>query len=107
MNGRGTFKWPDKRIYEGEYLEDKKHGYGIFSWPDGRKYKGYWQNGKQHGKGDFYNPALKLWRSGIWSYGKRLCWEDEKDTSIEKQYTNRVTNDNMNTSFTKIEETVA
>ena len=25
--------------YEGQYFEDKKHGYGEFTWPDGRIYK--------------------------------------------------------------------
>lgn len=79
MNGRGIFKWLDKRIYEGEYYNDKKQGYGVFSWPDGRKYKGCWSNGKQHGKGDFFNPIMKNWKSGQWSYGKRLYWDDEKE----------------------------
>ena len=36
MNGKGTHTWPDGRSYDGEYLEDKKHGFGIFIWPDGR-----------------------------------------------------------------------
>jgi len=26
--------------YEGEYCEDRKHGYGIFSWASGNIYKG-------------------------------------------------------------------
>jgi len=28
MHGKGTFKWPDGRVYVGEYFEDKKHGFG-------------------------------------------------------------------------------
>ncbi len=32
MDGRGNFVWPDGRSYEGEYLEDKKHGEGLFIW---------------------------------------------------------------------------
>ena len=47
--------WPDNRIYEGDYADDKKHGYGIFSWGDGRKYMGDWVNGKQHGNGIYIN----------------------------------------------------
>lgn len=42
MSGYGITTWIDGRIYEGEYLEDKKHGFGTFTWPDGRKYKGNW-----------------------------------------------------------------
>ena len=30
----------DGRSYEGEYIDDKKHGYGVFIWGDGRKYDG-------------------------------------------------------------------
>jgi len=32
MDGYGKFYWPDGRIYEGEYLDDKKHGKGVFKW---------------------------------------------------------------------------
>ena len=46
MDGKGVFDWPDGRKYEGDYLEDKKHGLGTFYWPDGRKYTGSWFNGK-------------------------------------------------------------
>lgn len=28
MHGKGVFKWPDGRVYTGQYLNDKKHGYG-------------------------------------------------------------------------------
>lgn len=100
MNGRGTFKWPDKRVYEGEYVNDKKHGKGVFTWPDGRKYKGNWVNGKQHGKGEFYNPELKTWRLGEWGYGKRLYWDDEKEEYIKNKSIN------MNMKDTDYEDVV-
>jgi len=32
MDGYGVFYWPDGRSYEGEYLNDKKHGKGLFKW---------------------------------------------------------------------------
>jgi len=38
--------WADGRKYEGEYVNDKKHGYGIYTYPDGRSYKGQWASGK-------------------------------------------------------------
>lgn len=46
MNGKGIFTWPDGRVFEGNYLNDKKHGPGKFIWPDGRMYEGVWENGK-------------------------------------------------------------
>ncbi len=46
MHGKGIFKWPDGRSYEGEYQNDKKHGRGTFISSNGRKKEGFWQNGK-------------------------------------------------------------
>ena len=46
MHGYGIFNWADGRIYEGQYLEDKKEGEGILTWPDGRRYEGPWKAGK-------------------------------------------------------------
>ena len=74
MNGKGKFEWPDGRIYDGEYKNDKKEGHGDFTWPDGRKYDGNWKNGKQDGEGKFYNPKIKQWKKGIWKEGKRIKW---------------------------------
>ena len=28
MHGKGIFRWVDGRVYDGEYLNDKKHGFG-------------------------------------------------------------------------------
>lgn len=46
MHGRGLYKWPDGRSYDGEYCDDKKHGYGQYTWADGRQYSGTWKEGK-------------------------------------------------------------
>ena len=29
MDGKGIYRWKDGRSYEGEYCNDKKHGYGM------------------------------------------------------------------------------
>ena len=51
MHGKGQFKWPDGRSYDGEYVNEKKQGWGVFTWPDGKIYRGYWLDGLQHGDG--------------------------------------------------------
>ena len=51
MHGRGTYKWPDGRKFEGNYENDRKEGHGVYTWPDGRVYDGQWHAGKQHGEG--------------------------------------------------------
>ena len=42
----GVYFWPDGRIYEGQYSEDKKQGFGVYTWADGRRYEGNWHRGK-------------------------------------------------------------
>lgn len=32
MNGKGVYHWNDGRKYEGEYLNDQKHGHGRYTW---------------------------------------------------------------------------
>jgi len=46
MNGKGLFTWPNGKKYEGEFLNDKRHGFGKFYWPDGRTYEGEFFKGK-------------------------------------------------------------
>lgn len=45
MNGHGILTWKDGRKYEGQFINDKRHGLGIFKWVDGRIYDGSWKNG--------------------------------------------------------------
>lgn len=40
MHGFGIFKWPDGRVYEGEYKDDMKDGIGKMIWPNGNSYNG-------------------------------------------------------------------
>ena len=46
MSGNGILKWPDGKVYEGAFLNDKREGQGKFQWADGRVYEGEWKNGK-------------------------------------------------------------
>jgi hypothetical protein len=52
-------RWPDKRVYEGEYKEGKICGFGVLTWPDGRKYEGEWRNGLQNGKGVYWSSPTE------------------------------------------------
>ncbi len=46
IHGKGTYRWSDGRVYNGQYENDKKHGYGVYIWADGRAYLGNWTDGK-------------------------------------------------------------
>jgi hypothetical protein len=74
MHGKGKLSLPDGRVYDGDYVLDKKEGFGTFTWPDGRKYAGGWKNGKQHGQGVYIQNEVE--KRGEWIEGKRVRWTD-------------------------------
>lgn len=57
-NGRGVLKWPDGRIYTGEFKNGLEDGYGEFIAPNKTLnksdcYHGHWKDGKMHGLGTY------------------------------------------------------
>ena len=46
--------------YEGQYVNDEKHGAGKFTWGkgpwEGHVYIGAWKGGKMEGQGEYYTP---------------------------------------------------
>lgn len=54
-----------------------KQGFGTFQWPDGVKYEGEWLDNQKHGTGTIYLGNKK--RKGEWKNGQRVRWiEDEE-----------------------------
>eukprot|EP00826_Nyctotherus_ovalis_P015577 TRINITY_DN14440_c0_g1_i13.p1 TRINITY_DN14440_c0_g1~~TRINITY_DN14440_c0_g1_i13.p1 ORF type:complete len:198 (-),score=18.32 TRINITY_DN14440_c0_g1_i13:174-767(-) len=51
MKTKHTIKYNDGSLFEGQVLDNKRHGYGKQTWPNGTKYTGYWENDKMSGKG--------------------------------------------------------
>lgn len=54
--GRAHLRWPDGRVYEGEWRDGQPHGEGLARHPDGTRYRGHWQQGKRHGQGELTTP---------------------------------------------------
>ncbi|XP_069377256.1 alsin isoform X5 [Paralichthys olivaceus] len=57
-NGRGVLKWPDGRIYTGEFKNGLEDGFGEFTAPNkalnkNDHYQGHWKDGKMHGLGTY------------------------------------------------------
>ena len=40
--GKGTYKWADGTVYEGDWLDGEKHGKGTFKDANGDVYEGDW-----------------------------------------------------------------
>eukprot|EP01084_Bolivina_argentea_P243093 407590_1 len=46
-------------LYEGEWKDDKPHGYGKEVYANGSVYEGEWKDGKKHGYGKYvYNMVM-------------------------------------------------
>ena len=43
------YKWSDGKSYEGDWLNNKMHGWGHLIWPDGKQYIGEFEEDKRHG----------------------------------------------------------
>ncbi|CAF1308496.1 unnamed protein product [Rotaria sordida] len=50
--GKGRRQYSSGNLYEGMWINGKRHGYGVFSWSNGNgEYMGQWENGVQNGHG--------------------------------------------------------
>ena len=61
-SNKGTFKCEKNgKVYTGEFLGDKMHGYGKLEWPGHETYAGLWDNGVKSGIGEciYTNGANK------------------------------------------------
>ncbi|MDX5324978.1 MAG: phospholipid carrier-dependent glycosyltransferase [Bacteroidota bacterium] len=68
--GHGTYRWPDGRVYEGEWLNGQKSGQGTLKFPDGRIFEGLWQNDLQNGPGVLKNSDGTIIQEGVWKDGQ-------------------------------------
>ena len=62
-------------------------GYGVFYWNDGRKYEGQFEDNKQHGFGKYtlQDGTIKY---GIYENGIRKKWVDKDGNDIESKFDN-------------------
>lgn len=57
----GVREYADKGRYEGELINDVRHGYGVYYYPSGNIFIGQWENGLRNGKGIYdYTNGMNL-----------------------------------------------
>lgn len=59
---------PECDVYQGNYLDDKKHGYGFYQWVSGDSYKGHFANDQRNGYGEMYWNDGSIYK-GDWKEG--------------------------------------
>jgi len=52
-HGFGSYTWANGDHYEGDWKESKRTGKGKIVWEDGNSYVGDWLEGNQHGEGTY------------------------------------------------------
>lgn len=72
-DGGEGWKEYDAGIYNGRFLNFKRHGLGTFFFKNGDKYVGNWEEDFIHGTGN-YTWADGTSHEGIWVYGKLEKW---------------------------------
>ena len=69
-SGKGVKEWANGDRYEGDFLNDHKHGFGIYRWGrqsawSGESFSGEYRNDKRHGQGSYSWPDGRR-MSGRW-----------------------------------------
>ena len=50
--GEASYRWPDGRTYDGDFVLGTPEGIGSGTWPTGESYRGTWHEGMRHGHGE-------------------------------------------------------
>ena len=85
--------YEDGSVYEGEKLNELRHGRGKFFYADGGMYDGEWRQGRMHGYGHLYYPSGEVAYEGEWREdkfnGKGIVYnENPIELKAEFDYTN-------------------
>ncbi|KAI4367440.1 hypothetical protein MLD38_023179 [Melastoma candidum] len=65
LHGKGTYRWGDGTVYEGDWEEGTLTGKGKIIWPSGARYEGDIAGGYLHGCGTFTGTDGSVY-SGAW-----------------------------------------
>ena len=84
-NGYGVALFPEKgkARYNGQFLNQKPHGFGRAEYGDGSYYEGNWLNGKWHGQGSM-TLASGTQLTGTWQ-DSRFMGSDPAFAADQKQ----------------------
>ncbi len=67
-NEKGTFKYGDGSVYEGDFINGEGAGIGVCNYANGDKYIGGWKNHAPHGKGTMHFSKGSVY-AAIWDEG--------------------------------------
>ena len=71
MSGYGRLIFASGNIYEGEFLNNQRHGTGTFTELSDKRYEGQFENNKYHGFGRIIGANGVVHYEGQWLEGKK------------------------------------
>merc|ERR1711892_650441 len=74
-HGQGKMFYGDKSVFDGDWEQDLEMGYGRLYMPNGDMYQGHWKDGKRHGEGEYLFQSRGQIMKGTWSDGICKCAE--------------------------------
>lgn len=89
MHGRGTFNYKNSDVYIGEWQADQRAGVGVCTYADGSYYEGEWLADMRHGFGVYDYPSGDHFE-GHWVEGKKegkgvhFYYDAEKKTHTKR-----------------------
>ena len=88
QEGRGKFRWDDGDEYEGEFKADQIEGHGTYRFANGDVYEGEWMAGKQEGRGTKWSAAGAVVFEGEWKAGEPVTtsWHHSLARSISEHF---------------------
>ena len=81
-NEKGTFKYGDGSVYEGDFVNGEGAGTGVCKYANGDKYEGGWKNHAPHGKGTMHFSKGTIY-AAIWDDGVPVRKIDPAKPTIE------------------------
>lgn len=84
-HGNGKYQYIEGDYYEGDWNYDSRDGLGYYKWPSGNEYIGYWANNSQNGKGTKYYTTGEVdageWKNGSFQNSESFGYSaDEEKT---------------------------
>ena len=67
---KGRMRYRNGEVYEGDFVEGKKHGYGVYRWGDGSVFEGWYIDDKKQGHGKYRTADNRMFE-GEWKNGMR------------------------------------
>ena len=88
QEGRGKFRWDDGDEYEGEFKADQIEGHGTYRFANGDVYEGEWMAGKQEGRGTKWSAAGAVVFEGEWKAGEPVTtsWHHSLAHSLSQHF---------------------